>query len=103
MDYDQTEMPESYDRGRRLADGVLDRWMAVVRQAAPASVRRVLDLGCGTGRFSGALADAFPRAAVIGVDPSTKMLAQARAKAHPRVRFVEGAGEAVPVSDGAVD
>jgi len=40
---------------------------------APA-IRRVLDLGCGTGRFTGLLADLYGTA-VIGVEPSHGMLA----------------------------
>jgi ubiquinone/menaquinone biosynthesis C-methylase UbiE len=39
----------------------------------------VLDLGCGTGRFSEALAAQFD-AHVIGLDPSLKMLQVAREK-----------------------
>jgi trans-aconitate 2-methyltransferase len=45
----------------------------------------VLDLGCGTGELTGALAERWPEARVIGVDSSAEMLAKARA---PRVEFV---------------
>jgi len=41
------------------------------------SSKRILDLGCGTGRFSAALRARF-EAEVIGIDPSKKMLEQAR-------------------------
>jgi len=45
-----------------------------------------LDIGCGTGRYSTALAAHF-NAHVIAVDPSEKMLAEARkrAKGWPQI------------------
>src|SRR5262245_3944800 len=36
--------------------------------------RRILDVGCGTGRLAAALLVAYPGALVIGVDPSRAML-----------------------------
>ncbi|MFE0812814.1 methyltransferase domain-containing protein [Streptomyces sp. NPDC058848] len=51
--------------------------------------RRVLDLGCGTGASTAALAAAFPAAEIVGVDASAGMLERTRAKQWPaRVRFV---------------
>jgi ubiquinone/menaquinone biosynthesis C-methylase UbiE len=43
------------------------------------AISLVVDLGCGTGRFSELLAAQFV-ARVIGIDPSQKMLEQARQK-----------------------
>ncbi|MFD8353262.1 methyltransferase domain-containing protein, partial [Streptomyces coelicoflavus] len=55
---------------------------------------RVLDLGCGTGASTAALAAAFPAAEIVGVDASAGMLERARAKRWPsRVRFVHAAAE----------
>lgn len=104
MDYDRTNMPENYDRGRRQPPGVLEMWMDRVAAAIePAAVSSIIDLGCGTGRFTEALAKRFD-AHVTGIDPSLKMLAQARAKpAAAGVRFVQGAGESMPVADASAD
>ncbi|GAB4098865.1 trans-aconitate 2-methyltransferase [Sinomonas halotolerans] len=44
-----------------------------------ASPRRVVDLGCGTGELTAALAERWPQAEVHGVDSSEPMLAAARA------------------------
>lgn len=56
--------------------------------------RRVLDLGCGTGASTAALAAVFPAAEVVGVDASAGMLERARAKRWPPgVRFVHAPAE----------
>ncbi|MFC0499217.1 class I SAM-dependent methyltransferase [Streptomyces mutabilis] len=56
--------------------------------------RRVLDLGCGTGASTAALAAAFPVAEIVGVDASAGMLERARAKHWPSgVRFVHAPAE----------
>jgi ubiquinone/menaquinone biosynthesis C-methylase UbiE len=104
MDYDLTSIPAGYDRARSYTPEVLDLWMkAVASRAAGRSIRVVLDLGCGTGRFSQALANRFV-ADVVGVDPSAKMLEQARTKPHSRrVRYVMGSAEQIPLRTGSVD
>ena len=104
MDYDATEIPVVYDRGRDHGPENLQLWMNIVASCVgDQPVKTILDLGCGTGRFSEALAIHFD-AEVIGLDPSTKMLDQARKKLHdPRVRYQPGAGEAMPLADDSVD
>jgi SAM-dependent methyltransferase len=53
-------------------------------------VRRVLDHGCGTGATSVELLAAFPCLEVLGVDPSSAMVREARRRSmDPRVRFEE--------------
>jgi SAM-dependent methyltransferase len=58
--------------------------------------RRVLDVGCGTGRFAAALAERGAR--VWGVDPSPEMLARAR-RAAAGVGFKQAAAEDLPFKD----
>jgi trans-aconitate methyltransferase len=58
----------------------LDFWMNVVSaHVKDQRIKTILDLGCGTGRFSEALRARF-EAEVIGIDPSKKMLEQARSQ-----------------------
>ena len=104
MDYDSTDIAVVYDRGRDHGPELLQLWMNTVSSyVEKQKVETILDLGCGTGRFTEALAAHFD-AKVIGVDPSTKMLEQARAKLRDdRVRYERGAGEAIPVPDKSVD
>src|SRR5438874_3846615 len=58
--------------------------------------RRVLDVGCGTGKFVAALSE---RAKVWGVDVSPEMLEVARGRA-PRVRFKQASADALPFKEG---
>jgi len=103
MNYDQTEMPTAYDAGRGYAPEVLKFWLDTVSSAVRGdSIDDILDLGCGTGRYSAALASHFG-ARVVAVDPSKKMLIEARKKRAPGVRFVRGSGEAIPLANATVD
>lgn len=73
---------------RRAAHALADR---LVGTRAP----RVVDLACGSGASTTALAAALPGAQVLGLDASSGMLAAAGAKTWPeRVRFEQAvAGE----------
>lgn len=104
MDYDSTDIPLVYDRGRDLEPEVLQLWMNFVASCAGKQrLNTILDLGCGTGRFSESLAAHFD-AEVIGIDPSEKMLEQARRKLRDRrVRYQLGCGEAIPLPNDSVD
>jgi len=104
MDYDSTEIPSGYDRGRDHGPEVLQLWMNVVASCVGEQrLNIILDLGCGTGRFSESLAAHFD-AEVIGIDPSEKMLDQARRKLRDhRVRYQLGCAEAIPLANESVD
>jgi ubiquinone/menaquinone biosynthesis C-methylase UbiE len=104
MDYDATNIPVGYDLGRSHGPEFLDLWMSTIaRHLEERNVKRILDLGCGTGRFTNALAAHFD-AEVIGIDPSKKMLEQARSKQiGQRVRYDIGSAEAIPLPDDSVD
>jgi ubiquinone/menaquinone biosynthesis C-methylase UbiE len=104
MDYDTTEIPVVYDRGRDHGPEFLDLWMNVVASSVGKQrINTILDLGCGTGRFTEGLAARFG-AEVIGVDPSNKMLDKARRKLRDqRVRYELGRAEAIPLPNDSVD
>jgi len=103
-DYDKTDIPAGYDRARDHGPEVLDLWMhAIATHLERHSLTRILDLGCGTGRFSEALAARF-NAEVIGLDPSQKMLELARQKqSDTRVQYQHGRAEALPLPSASVD
>lgn len=102
MDYDGTSMPESYDSGRGYPPAVLAAWLEHIARRAPRETSDVLDLGCGTGRYSGPLA-AQLRANVLAVEPSQKMLGQAARKDAPNVFYVRGKAESLPLTDTSFD
>ncbi|HMQ31326.1 MAG TPA: class I SAM-dependent methyltransferase [Chloroflexaceae bacterium] len=80
-----------------FAEGLVARILA----GLPAPPRRALDLACGTGAATLALATAG--AEVVGVDRSPRMLAIARARARDRglpATFVEADLRFLPVGEG---
>jgi ubiquinone/menaquinone biosynthesis C-methylase UbiE len=67
--------------------------------AAAMQPRRVLDVGCGTGNLTAALAAAVPQARIVALDPDARSLALAREKfagALPRVQWLAGYAQAIP-------
>jgi SAM-dependent methyltransferase len=61
--------------------------------------RRVLDVGCGTGRLAAALAER-ESCKVWGVDPSAEMLEVARARVPEGAGLKQGVAEELPFKDG---
>jgi len=103
MKYDETDQAKRYDAARSMSREAQRRSLEPLRALLPTPIRLVVDLGCGTGRFSAALAEEFA-APVIGVDPAQTMLAKARENVeHPRIRFTAGESSAIPLPDGAAD
>lgn len=88
----------TYDELRPLDHGALDLIDEVVREAGLQG-RRVLDVGCGTGRLAAVLAGRY-EADVSGVDPSAEMLAVAKRRRMPNGELVLGRAEELPFPDG---
>jgi SAM-dependent methyltransferase len=63
-------------------------------------VSRALDVGCGAGRSTAALASVAR--SVVGIEPAAPMLVHHRAVA-PRASFVVGRAEALPFPPGSFD
>ena len=102
MEYDRTTMPANYDAGRGYRPAVMAAWLETIARWVPKRLDIVLDLGCGTGRYSGALSTRLA-SPVVAIDPSEKMLADAARKMAPNVRYVRAMAEALPLADGVVD
>lgn len=105
MDYDRTEIADFYDKARALLPETARLWLNLlsIHISRTATPSLVIDLGCGTGRFSDLIATGFG-VEVIGIDPSQKMIDQARRK-HPKgkVSYRRGAAEALPFADSCAD
>jgi malonyl-CoA O-methyltransferase len=67
--------------------------------------RRVLDVGCGTGRLLRAAMTLFPDSVLVGVDVSSRMLAVAGSVVSPtrRLGHVQAAAERLPFTDATFD
>jgi tRNA (cmo5U34)-methyltransferase len=82
-----------YDAARRRLVPMFDTFYGTAVQAlelAPAPLRRVLDLGAGTGLLSERVLAAHPAAEVVLLDGAPAMLDEARARLGERVRYVVG-------------
>jgi ubiquinone/menaquinone biosynthesis C-methylase UbiE len=90
-------------RKRRRRDA--RKWRTILRALEITDgVRSTLDVPCGTGRFTGRLAERGYR--VVGSDLSREMMAVARSKIPNRGRvagFVQADAESLPFRDGALD
>jgi 2-polyprenyl-6-hydroxyphenyl methylase/3-demethylubiquinone-9 3-methyltransferase len=85
-----------HHRFKREVAGDDVRLRAVVDCLEPLRGRRVLDLGCGKGRFASKLRD--QGASVVGLDLSAAMLAGATG-----IDRVRGSARRLPFADGAFD
>lgn len=99
VDYDQHQQ-RVFHRARELPAATVAGLMSWLRrQVGDTGGRPVLDVGSGTGRFSGGLADAF-ETRVVAVEPSEGMRAQAkRVNPHRSVFLVGGRAEGLPLRD----
>jgi ubiquinone/menaquinone biosynthesis C-methylase UbiE len=96
MQYDSTAVPERYHSSRALTSADVDRGVSLVQEVLPrAGSTLLIDLGCGTGRFTAPLAEQLG-VSVIGIDPSQKMLREAARHTRSRcITYVEGSAESI--------
>jgi len=79
--------PESWTQFREIRNEPFDDILSLIEVK---DGLKVIDLGCGVGDLTRALADKLPNSTVIGIDTSGSMIEAARAQAHPRVSFELG-------------
>jgi ubiquinone/menaquinone biosynthesis C-methylase UbiE len=103
VDYDERQWAV-YEQGRGLSPERAGLWTRVLAHYIDSADRpTILDLGSGTGAYSELLAESFD-ASVIGVEPSPRMRRVAeREHPHPRVRYLDGAAERIPLPDDSCD
>ena len=78
----------TYDLVVNAATFGIDRlWKRRLVALIPADATRILDLACGTGISTAAIARRFPRAHIVGVELRDEYLAHARRRL-PQVEFV---------------
>jgi ubiquinone/menaquinone biosynthesis C-methylase UbiE len=103
MDYDETTIATTYDAARGYRPEVLCQWLDLIAAHVSARPTLILDVGCGTGRFTYPMSEHF-QTRVIGIDPSEKMLEGARKKpTNCRVEFRQAEAEHIPQEDSSTD
>jgi SAM-dependent methyltransferase len=85
---DYGQIADTYDASRPLFEEILELWMTLISErVGPRHRVELLDLGCGTGRFSIPIATRLGYS-VTGADQSEEMLERARSKEEgDRVRW----------------
>lgn len=73
-----------------------------VAQLDPRPGQRLLDVGCGTGQLLADVAARWPGVMLAGVDPSPRMLEQARTRV-PAAHLDIGEAESLPAESASVD
>jgi ubiquinone/menaquinone biosynthesis C-methylase UbiE len=101
---DYNKIALHYDRGRSLSEKNIVMWLKlIVKLSGPLKGKRLLDLGCGTGRFSLPLASRL-RLNVAGLDSSANMLARAKEKdSNSVVKWVLADASGLPYPDSLFD
>jgi SAM-dependent methyltransferase len=77
-------LAEMLDLDAEITRSYWNEVMRWIEQALPTNVRRIIDLGAGTGAGTFALAKRFDHAEVVAVDASDEMLERIREKAVDR-------------------
>jgi SAM-dependent methyltransferase len=107
--YQADDVAQEYDEKRFSRGGrLIDRRekQAVLDGLAPVEDRDVLEIACGTGRFTVMLAERG--ANITGIDISAEMLAQGRRKARradtaDKIEFLRGDAARLPFPDDSFD
>ena len=102
--FDKTNIHSVYNESRNLSAQTLNMWMEkVASHVNSENINTIIDLGCGTGRFTKILADKF-HSSVRGVDPSVKMLSVAKETVlSPQVQFIRGDSGSIPAENSSTN
>lgn len=89
--------PAVYHTGS-LATQESDTTLAVLHRAGIAGATSVLDVGCGAGQTLRLVERLNTSALLLGIDPDAGACRAGR-RAGPRIEFLAGAGERLPLAD----
>ncbi len=99
--YSDPGLAARYDSARKLPAETLNLWMKTLVEVLPQRrIQRIVDLGCGTGRFSPALAETFG-CPVLACDPSFLMLTQHEQTED--VYWFQSQAEHIPLPSKSID
>ncbi len=103
--YSDRRLAGVYQGGNEMPVDALASWVGFIGSFSPRRERlAVLEVGAGTGMFTAGMARWLRPARVLGVDSSTAMLREAvRENPHPRVWYVAGSADGLPLRSGRFD
>jgi ubiquinone/menaquinone biosynthesis C-methylase UbiE len=103
VDYNN-RLHRGYHQGRDLSRAALHSWRtAMLRRLPPKRPLTVAELGSGTGRFTGVIAD-IGTGPVYAVEPSHRMRETAAAQhPHAAVHWIGGRAEGIPLAAASCD
>jgi ubiquinone/menaquinone biosynthesis C-methylase UbiE len=102
VDYDDHQH-RVFSRARAVLPENVRLWSGLFRDRI-GDAATVVDVGAGVGHYSTVLAGALPSAQVVAVEPSERMREVAeREHAHPRVRYLAGRAEDLPLGEASCD
>jgi len=101
-DYNLPGYAARFMASRSLSTAASRRWVEEFISCCPAKVLRILDLGCGPGRFLPLLSAAFPSASIVAVDLSEPMLRASRSF-NGRSWPVVANASILPLRAGSID
>src|SRR5258706_335627 len=103
-DFDKTNLSLIYDKARNLSSETINMWMKTLSfQIDSAKIKTIVDLGCGTGRFTRPLAEHF-HCNVTGIDPSYKMLSVAKESPFSEnIKCIPGTADNMNIEDNSTD
>ncbi len=93
-------------RLHQQANVMLGRELRLLRTLGLAPGHHFLEVGCGPGFLTGAVATLIPQGQAVGLDLSSEMMSVAHtivAPEHPNVSFQQGSAYELPFDDGRFD
>ncbi len=105
LDFDKLGTAKIYNKARSFPPETWKMWRKVLLTSVPKKeISLMVDLGCGTGRFLNFLEKTFS-CKIIAIDPSKKMLAEARKKIknNHKIKLIQAPAEQIPLKDNSVD
>jgi ubiquinone/menaquinone biosynthesis C-methylase UbiE len=97
---DYSKIAKCYDKVRTEPGTLLSQ---IIKYGGINSNSKVLDVGCGTGRFLTDLSS-LTKCSLLGLEPSPEMLRGAFLKDHSRgIAWIQGDGQRLPFSDEVFD
>ena len=87
--YIGSQNPQEIARLEAQQPGVAEALQRALAECTLPARSRVLELGCGTGVLTAALAEALPDAQITAIDKDERLLAEARKRRYPAVVHFE--------------